>query len=91
MDSWYKSNDEESFAMSRMLIREEGLLCGMWLTAHLSRFMCVKLSVHLNCGLSLFVGGSSGTAVAAAVHAAKDLKEGQRCVVILPDSIRNYM
>lgn len=28
VDSWYKSNDEESFNMSRMLIREEGLLCG---------------------------------------------------------------
>uniref|UniRef100_A0A4W5JUG4 Cystathionine beta-synthase n=1 Tax=Hucho hucho TaxID=62062 RepID=A0A4W5JUG4_9TELE len=28
IDKWYKSNDEESFAMSRMLIREEGLLCG---------------------------------------------------------------
>ena len=26
IDSWYKSNDEESFAMSRMLINEEGLL-----------------------------------------------------------------
>ena len=23
--------------------------------------------------------------------AAKDLKEGQRCVVILPDGLRNYM
>lgn len=63
VDSWYKSNDEESFAMSRMLIREEGLLCG----------------------------GSSGTAMSAAVNVAKELKEGQRCVVILPDSIRNYM
>ncbi|XP_006792832.1 cystathionine beta-synthase-like [Neolamprologus brichardi] len=63
VDTWYKSNDEESFNMSRLLIREEGLLCG----------------------------GSSGTAMAAAVHAAKELKEGQRCVVILPDSIRNYM
>jgi cystathionine beta-synthase len=29
--------------------------------------------------------------MAAAVRVAKDLKEGQRCVVILPDSIRNYM
>uniref|UniRef100_A0A8C1JS59 Cystathionine beta-synthase n=1 Tax=Cyprinus carpio TaxID=7962 RepID=A0A8C1JS59_CYPCA len=63
VDSWYKSSDEESFAMSRMLIREEGLLCG----------------------------GSSGTAMAAALHVAKELEEGQRCVVILPDSIRNYM
>ncbi|KAM8873449.1 cystathionine beta-synthase a [Synchiropus picturatus] len=63
IDTWYKSNDEESFNMSRMLIRDEGLLCG----------------------------GSSGTAMAAAVNVAKELKEGQRCVVILPDSIRNYM
>jgi len=39
----------------------------------------------------LLCGGSSGTAVWAAVQAAKNLKEGQRCVVILPDSIRNYM
>lgn len=37
------------------------------------------------------LGGSSGTAMAAAVKMAKELKEGQRCVVILPDSIRNYM
>ncbi|KAM9327410.1 cystathionine beta-synthase a isoform 2-T2 [Pholidichthys leucotaenia] len=63
IDRWYKSNDEESFNMSRVLIRDEGLLCG----------------------------GSSGTAMAAAVNVAKELKEGQRCVVILPDSIRNYM
>lgn len=28
IDTWYKSDDEESFNMSRMLIREEGLLCG---------------------------------------------------------------
>lgn len=41
--------------------------------------------------LSLLSGGSSGTAMAAAVKFAKELKEGQRCVVILPDSIRNYM
>ncbi|XP_056444151.1 cystathionine beta-synthase-like [Gadus chalcogrammus] len=63
VDSWFKSNDEDSFNMSRLLIKEEGLLCG----------------------------GSSGTAMAAAVKMARDLKEGQRCVVILPDSIRNYM
>ncbi|XP_048834847.1 cystathionine beta-synthase-like protein isoform X2 [Brienomyrus brachyistius] len=63
VDGWIKSSDEESFAMSRMLVKEEGLLCG----------------------------GSSGSAMVAAVKAAKELKEGQRCVVILPDSIRNYM
>lgn len=39
----------------------------------------------------LLVGGSSGTAVWAALQAAKSLKKGQRCLVILPDGIRNYM
>lgn len=39
----------------------------------------------------LLCGGSSGSAAWAAVQAAKELKEGQRCVVILPDSVRNYM
>lgn len=39
----------------------------------------------------LLVGGSSGTAVHGALQAAKKLKAGQRCVVILPDGIRNYM
>jgi hypothetical protein len=41
----------------------------------------------------LFAGGSSGSAMYCAVQAAKDfqLTEGQRVVVILPDSIRNYM
>ena len=39
----------------------------------------------------LLCGGSSGAAVACALEAAKSLKKGQRCVVILPDSVRNYM
>ncbi|XP_069750635.1 cystathionine beta-synthase-like isoform X2 [Narcine bancroftii] len=39
----------------------------------------------------LLCGGSSGSAMCAAVAVAKDLKEGQRCVVILPDTVRNYM
>lgn len=39
----------------------------------------------------LLVGGSSGTAVWAALQAAKRLKKGQKCLVILPDSIRNYL
>uniref|UniRef100_A0A8C5JHN3 Cystathionine beta-synthase n=1 Tax=Junco hyemalis TaxID=40217 RepID=A0A8C5JHN3_JUNHY len=63
VDQWYKSNDRDSFLMSRRLIREEGLLCG----------------------------GSSGSAMSVAVRAARELQEGQRCVVILPDSVRNYM
>ena len=36
-------------------------------------------------------GGSSGASVDAAVRAAQQLKAGQKCVVILPDTIRNYM
>ncbi|XP_020829547.1 cystathionine beta-synthase isoform X2 [Phascolarctos cinereus] len=63
VDKWYKSSDEESFAFARMLIAQEGLLCG----------------------------GSSGSTISVAVKAAKELKEGERCVVILPDSVRNYM
>lgn len=41
----------------------------------------------------ILCGGSSGTNVYAAVQIAKklNLKKGQRIVVILPDSIRNYM
>jgi cystathionine beta-synthase len=63
VDFWIKTNDKESFLMSRRLIREEGLLCG----------------------------GSCGTAVVGALIAAKKLKKGQRCCVLLPDSVRNYM
>ena len=39
----------------------------------------------------LLVGGSSGSAMWAALQAAKSLKKGQKCLVIIPDSIRNYM
>ncbi|XP_008273827.1 cystathionine beta-synthase b [Stegastes partitus] len=39
----------------------------------------------------LLCGGSSGSVVAAAVKMAQQLEEGQRCVVILADSVRNYM
>ena len=63
IDSWIKSNDKESFRMSRRLIKEEGLL----------------------------VGGSSGAAMAGALEIAKNIPEGKRVVVIMVDSVRNYM
>ena len=39
----------------------------------------------------LLIGGSSGSAVWAALQKAKDLSKNQKCLVILPDSIRNYL
>ena len=39
----------------------------------------------------LLVGGSSGSALCAAFAIGKELPEGARVVVILPDSVRNYM
>jgi len=63
IDKYIKTNDEESFKMSRRLIKEEGLLCG----------------------------GSCGSAMVAAMKAASTLRSGQSVLVILPDSIRNYM
>ena len=63
IDQYIKTEDEESFKMSRKLIKEEGLLCG----------------------------GSCGSAMVAALKAAKNLTKNQKVLVILPDSIRNYM
>lgn len=55
-------------------------------------FVIINLCI---CYTELFTrvaaGGSSGSAMAAAVKMAAELEEGQRCVVILADSIRNYM
>jgi len=39
----------------------------------------------------LLCGASSGAALAAALKIAKDLSADKRLIVLLPDSIRNYM
>ena len=39
----------------------------------------------------LLIGGSSGGAVWAALQAAEKLNENENCLVILPDSVRNYI
>jgi len=39
----------------------------------------------------LLCGGSCGGAVIGAMQAAKQLREDQICIVILPDGVRNYM
>jgi cystathionine beta-synthase len=39
----------------------------------------------------LLVGGSAGAAVWAAMQVCRDLGPGKRVVVVLPDSIRNYL
>ena len=39
----------------------------------------------------LLIGGSAGGAVWSALKAASKLKKNQNCLVILPDSIRNYL
>ena len=50
-----------------------------------------KLARRLIKEEGLLVGGSSGTATWAALQAASDLNENENCLVILPDSIRNYL
>lgn len=39
----------------------------------------------------ILAGVTSGAVIAGALLAAKDLREGQKCVIILSDGIRNYM
>ncbi|KAH8256544.1 hypothetical protein KR038_006626 [Drosophila bunnanda] len=52
---------------------------------------CFPMSRRLNAEEGLLCGGSSGGAMHAALLHARKLKKGQRCVVVLPDGIRNYM
>jgi len=63
VDEMLRISDTESFAITRRLAREEGIL----------------------------VGGSAGTAVAAALKYAARLSAGKNIVVLLPDSGRNYL
>ena len=39
----------------------------------------------------MFIGGSCGSAVWAALQVAEELDKDEVCLVILPDSVRNYM
>ncbi|KAJ2953328.1 hypothetical protein O0L34_g916 [Tuta absoluta] len=50
-----------------------------------------KMSRRLVKDEGLLAGGSSGSAMWAACQAARTLSPGQKCVVLLPDGIRNYM
>lgn len=99
-----KTDDAESLIMSRRLIREEGLLCGACAGALvgttgrpclcggcLGPRTCVTSSACAFASPFRSAGGSSGSAMVAALRAARSLKPGQRCVVLLPDSVRNYM
>lgn len=96
VDKWYKVGDKEAFTFARRLIREEGLLCGKYVKFDTIRGMFLLLGflvdiLSTNLCFVVILGGSCGSAMAAAVQAAQTLGEGQRCVVLLPDSVRNYM
>ncbi|MBI1756489.1 MAG: hypothetical protein HYR64_05220, partial [Fimbriimonas ginsengisoli] len=50
-----------------------------------------ELALRLIREEGMLVGGSSGSALYAALEIAKECKGGERIVVILPDGVRNYM
>ncbi|KAH7675949.1 cbs-prov protein, partial [Aphelenchoides avenae] len=50
-----------------------------------------NMARKLNRQEGILAGGSSGTNLVGALRAAKQLKKGQRCVVIMPDGVRNYL
>ncbi|EIW69908.1 hypothetical protein TREMEDRAFT_15985, partial [Tremella mesenterica DSM 1558] len=70
IDDWVKVNDDEAFAMTKLMIRKE----------------------------ALFVGGSSGSALAGALkylHSPKGQSiasnPNANVIIILPDGVRNYL
>ena len=50
-----------------------------------------RMARKLNRLEGILSGGSSGANMVGAMRAAKRLKPGQNCVVILPDGVRNYI
>jgi len=73
-----------------VLDRDAGLVDKWYKTRDKESFLTARRLIKEE---GLLCGGSSGSAMWAALQAAKDfgLKADQRVVVILPDSVRNYM
>ena len=88
VDTWVKTGDQEGFLWARRLQKEEGLLCGEFL---LGIDVKVVTLLAVTNPVPQSTGSSAGSAIAGAIKAARKLKKGQRCVVLLPDSIRNYL
>jgi cystathionine beta-synthase len=64
-------------------------LCDQWIKSNdRDSFLTARALIRQE---GLLCGGSSGAAVWAAMQVCRDLGPGKRVVVILPDSIRNYL
>jgi cystathionine beta-synthase len=64
-------------------------LCDRWIKSNdRDSFLVARQLIRQE---GLLCGGSSGAAVWAAMQVCRDLGPGKRVVVILPDSIRNYL
>lgn len=78
-----------------LLERKDCFVVNMLSQTQLGECFCCQafwwILLSTNLCFVVILGGSCGSAMAAAVQAAQTLGEGQRCVVLLPDSVRNYM
>jgi cystathionine beta-synthase len=64
-------------------------LCDRWIKSNdRDSFLVARQLIRQE---GLLIGGSSGAAVWAAMQVCEELGPGKRVVVILPDSIRNYL